>query len=197
MREPWHESWDQILELDDSPTYSIELIRRLVAEQPNHGPAWRRLGVMLGRVSRFDEAEAALRKALELAAPQNLVFALCDMGTLARRRGDRAAAELWFRKAIDDSPDDTHGYIYLGSMFARAGRLAEAEAIHRRATLCTSGCVDEAHLNLGFILRACGRYHEALQCIETALELDPEYEAAETARRDILRAIELRSAFPD
>ena len=46
-------------------------------------------------------------------------------------------------------------------------------------------CIDEAYLNLGLILRALGRYGEARQCFELALELDPEYQAAQDGIDDI------------
>ena len=117
----------------------------------------------------------------------------CVIGTLIGWRGDDTAAQQWFQKAIDEFPGDTQGYIYLGGLLARRGRLAEAEQTHRRGTLCISGCIHEAYLNLGYILRAQERYEEAAACFQHAIDLDPEYEDAQTAKADVERAIELRS----
>jgi tetratricopeptide (TPR) repeat protein len=49
--------------------------------------------------------------------------------------------------------------------------------------------VDEAHLNLGLVLRSRERYREALECFERALELSPDYESALIAMADIRKAI--------
>ena len=183
--------WDEVVRADDSRALQIELCKLFLRDYPDHGPTWSVYGRALASLSRFDEAEAAVRRAMELSRPQSLVFRLTDMGQLFRDKGDTAAAERWFRKAIDQEPDRTQGYIYLGAMLARLGRLAEAEEAHRRATLCPKGCVDEAYHNLGLVLRALERYDEALACFESALKIDPQYKAARLAKRDVQRALRL------
>jgi tetratricopeptide (TPR) repeat protein len=63
--------------------------------------------------------------------------------------------------------------------------LQDAAAVHRRATRCKEGCIDEAFLNLGFVLRALERYSEARKCFQRALEIDPKYKEAKEALADI------------
>jgi tetratricopeptide (TPR) repeat protein len=107
------------------------------------------------------------------------------MGRLFRESGDHSRAAEWFRRAIEAAPDDCIGHIGLGGLLARQGRLVEAEEVHRAGTRCTKGCVDEAFLNLGLLLRAQGRFTEAAGCFEEALRRDPNYRDAKRALRDV------------
>ena len=124
------------------------------------------------------------------------MFVYCAMGNLFREKGDDAAAERWYREAISHRPDDTQGYIYLGGFYARRGRLAEAEAVHRQGTLCKKGCIDEAYHNLGLVLRAQERFEEALACFQRAVEIDPQYKEARMAMRDVKRAAAMLRSPP-
>jgi tetratricopeptide (TPR) repeat protein len=144
----------------------------------------------------FDEAEHALKRGLELAPATKRFYLLADLGRVYQRRGDRAAAERFYRDAIAADPDDTHGYIYLGALMASGGRLDEAEATHRRATRCPRGSVDEAYLNLGHILRARARYEEAIACFREAVRLDPHYKLAKDAMKDCKQALQIVSNEP-
>lgn len=154
MDQTARDRWDEIKAADSSPALQIELLRRYVRDFPDSGAGWRWLGRALSNVSRFDEALRCLQKGLDLSSAESRAFALGYLGGHFRDRGEHANAEEWFRKAIEENPHDTQGYILLGAMFARLGRLAEAEQLHRQATTCKSGCIDEAFHNLGLVLRA-------------------------------------------
>jgi tetratricopeptide (TPR) repeat protein len=186
------ERWKEIEAAEAAPAYQIELLKAFVQDFPDHAAGWRRLGSELTELSRFDEALAALQRAQNLADPRYLVFVYCDMGQLFRHRGDDASAERWFRLAITHDPDDTHGYIYLGGMLARRGRLTDAEDLYRRAVRCGKGCTDEAWHNLGLVLRALERYIDALECFEQALMIDPQFKAARVAKRDVVKVLRMR-----
>lgn len=167
------------------------MLTTFVRDYPDQWYGFCLLGARLRDLSRFDEAERALRTAARLANARALPLVYYDTGDLFSRKGDHAAAEHWFREAIGQSPADAAGYVYLGAMFARCGRLAEAELVHRRGTLCTTGYVEEANYNLGLVLRALGRYAEAIACFDRALQIDPHYKLARVARRDVKRALAL------
>jgi hypothetical protein len=47
------------------------------------------------------------------------------------------------------------------------------------------GCIDEAWLNLGFVLRAQGRYFEALECFRRVLALEADDATAAAAVVDL------------
>ena len=71
--------------------------------------------------------------------------------------------------------------------------LSEAEHVHRKATICEKGCIDEAYHNLGLVLRGQGKLEEALQCFEKAIAIDPDYKEAKHALADVKAAIGYRS----
>jgi tetratricopeptide (TPR) repeat protein len=110
-------------------------------------------------------------------------------GHLYMERGDYGTAAEWYRRAIEAAPDDADGYTYLGGVLAKQGRLDEAEQVHRRGVRCREGCVDEAYLNLGLILRAREQFEEAAECFREAIRLDPDYRHAKKALRDAERCI--------
>jgi len=167
------------------------LARRYLADFPDHGPAWLWYGASLYAVARYTEALTALRRAARLCPPAKLHFVQWHFGHLYQQRGHFRRAEAWFRRAITSCPSDATSYIYLGGLLALEGRLPESEALHRQATLCEDGCIDEAFLNLGLVLRAQERYSEALLCFQRALELDPKYKPAKKELSDVAHVIEL------
>jgi len=183
------DQWRQIIEAWEMPATELVLLRDFLRTFPDSGPALMKYGMLLVDMSRLEEAETIHRKVLDISRGRMRVMSLINLGTLSVRKGELAAAGEWFRQAIDCDPNDTDGYVYLGGLLARIGRTAEAEAIHRRGTLCTHGCVDEAHLNLGLVLRAMERYPEALECFDRALQIDPHYAEARQAHRDVKRAL--------
>ena len=181
--------WKEVVSAEDSPALCLELLRRYVRDYAENAGAWSCLGLALMNLSQFEEAERALLRSIEMSSPAGHLSGFFNLGTLFREKGDDVSAESWFRKAIDHSPDNTQGYIGLGALFARRGRLAEAEELHRRASRCKTGCIDEAYHNLGLVLRGQGRYEEALRCFVEALKIDPQFKAARLAKRDVQHAI--------
>jgi tetratricopeptide (TPR) repeat protein len=175
----------------DLPALTVARAREFVAEHPGCGPAWKMLGTALIELARHREGEEALRRAIALCPADKLWIPLAEMGHMYKSRGDFRAAAAWYRKAIEARPDEASGHIHLGGVLAKAGRLHEAEAAHRAATLCKEGCRDEAFLNLGLVLRALERHDEAADCFEAALRIDPKYQAAKKALRDVLRTLQL------
>ena len=127
------------------------------------------LGQGLTGVTRYEEAELALKNAIEHARPDQLRIPYTEMGHLFKAAGDYHRAEAWYRRSVEAAPDVAGGHIYLGGILAWQGRLDEAEAAYRRATRCDSGCFEEAYLNLGFVLIARERFEEAAVCLEEAL----------------------------
>jgi tetratricopeptide (TPR) repeat protein len=156
---------------------------------PTYGPAWHRLGQALGAIAHYEEAQQALQKAIEHCPTEQLGLPYAAMGCLFRESGDYNRAAEWFHRAIEAAPDDCIGHIHLGGLLARQGRLVEAEEVHRAGTRCTDGCVEEAFLNLGLVLRARGRFTEAAECFEEALRRDPDYRDAKRALRDVTACI--------
>ncbi|HWE94483.1 MAG TPA: tetratricopeptide repeat protein [Tepidisphaeraceae bacterium] len=181
----------EIIDSKDSYALRFELSKRFANDYPDFDAGWRVYGNSLIDLARYDDAERALERAIELAKDDYRVHCFTAMGDLFRHKGITATSEHWYRKAIDVAPDDTQGYVMLGALLARRGRVVEAEAVHRRGTQCKRGCLDEAWHNLGLVLRALGRYEEAIECFEAALRIDPQYKVARVAKRDVMNAIRL------
>ena len=87
--------------------------------------------------------------------------------------GDRAQAELAYRRAIGAAPDYVDPYLNLGVMLCEAGRGDEAIALYLQAL---PHCPDESllHFNMGVALEDSGRIEEALSCYERSLKLAPD-----------------------
>ncbi len=120
---------------------------------------------------------------------------LSEWAELCDKRGDLAAGEAAYRELANLRPGETSSWIRLGACLATQGKLEEAEAIHRHATL-QSGDPDEGYLNLGYVLRAAGRLEEAVEAFESALKLCRDYPEASAALADVRAALELRRRDP-
>jgi tetratricopeptide (TPR) repeat protein len=118
---------------------ALEAILPLVAAKSADTRVWQQYGQALIGLKRLDEAEAALKRAVELA-PEDL-GALNRMGVyyLARRRA--ADAEPWFRKALG-LPGGTKDYWlweHLGDTLLAQGRTPEAVDAFRQAVGAAPG----------------------------------------------------------
>lgn len=174
------------------PALTVLEARRFLREYPDFGPAWLLLGIALIELARYEEAEQSLGKAIELAPSKKQCIPLWHMGHLFRNCGDYEQSAKWYRQAIEATPDDATGYIFLGAVLARQGRLHEAEEAYRTGAACREGCVDEAFYNLGNVLRARERFDGASECYREAIRLDPNYRIAKQALRDAQLCSKLR-----
>ena len=169
----------------DLPALTIELGRLYLAEMPDDPSALALVGQAYVAIARYEEGRAAYERALTHCAPERRSRLLALLGDLEQACANLAAAESFYRLAIKEAPNDASGYIYLGGMLAKVGRVSEAEPILQRATECLRGCLDEAYLNLGFVLRARGEYLRALEAFRESLRIDPEDQDSIDALRDM------------
>jgi tetratricopeptide (TPR) repeat protein len=185
--------FQHLQELSDGPcsALTVRYGRRFLADHPDHGLAWLLVGIALVELARYEEAEQAFAKALDLCPPEKRQVPLSHLGHLFLESGDYDQAAEWYRRAIEADPEDATYRIFLGAGLAKQGRFHEAEEVHRSATQCAEGCIDEAYLNLGLVLRSRERFAEAAECFREAIRLDPEYRAARRALRDVERCIKL------
>jgi tetratricopeptide (TPR) repeat protein len=179
--------YEQLLQLSDGPYAALTILhaRQYVADFPNNGPGWLVLGIALAETARYQEAEQALNQAIQRCQTEKQQIPLSQMGHRFRSAGDYDRAAVWYRKAIEADPNDATYRIFLGAVLARQGNLQAAEVEHRQATQCSEGCIDEAYLNLGLVLRAQDRFEEAAHCFRAAIRLDPNYREAAAALRDV------------
>jgi tetratricopeptide (TPR) repeat protein len=183
--------WERLRKADDANSTALTVLRarEFLSHYPDFGPAWLVLGQALRCLARYEEAQSALTRCLDLCPEEKRRLPLYEFGHLGKQCGDYEEAARWYRASIEADPNDASGYIFLGGILAKQGKLHEAEQIHRTGTQCREGCIDEAFLNLGLVLRAQERFEEAAECFCKAVELDPNYRDAKQALRDTERCI--------
>lgn len=174
------DSFYQIRLADDRNQIAVvvELCKKHLQKFPKHGPAWLRYGIALAAFARYADAEEAIRNALKFWPNERLSGPYGQLGHLAELRGDFKQAAIWYRKAVNQKPDDATYHIFLGSNAFKRGLLKQSEMCYRRALKCSEGCLEEAYFNLGGILLGKRKYAEAIECYEEALKIDPKYKIA-------------------
>jgi len=113
---------------------TVELAKSYLAEFPDHGFIWLYYADALRAMARYTEALSALRRARSLGPPTKRHLVYFRFGQVYQDQGSFRHAERWYRKAVEARPSDATYRIFLGGFLATAGRLEEAEAIHRTAT---------------------------------------------------------------
>jgi tetratricopeptide (TPR) repeat protein len=166
----------------NDPAAAISYLRGAVAAQPENPVALNTLGAALLSSGKAAESLGIFDRALRsnpryTNARFNLANALAE-----QQHWERAAAE--FRHVLAENPDDAACRLHLGEVLrlwgderVQAGRLEEAAA-HLRESLSFRQDDAALHSDLGTVLARLGRIREALPEFETALRLDPHFEAA-------------------
>jgi tetratricopeptide (TPR) repeat protein len=88
------------------------------------------LGLSYRNLGRFDEAKTYFQQGLSLD-PHNSTC-LFNLGFIAERQGDAAAAERYFQQTLQYNPQDADALLELANLRTAAKRLPEAEDLLRR-----------------------------------------------------------------
>jgi tetratricopeptide (TPR) repeat protein len=167
---------------EDREAAAVELLHAYLKHRPGDGYMWFRFGNALRLIGLVHEAEHALLTALETAESKHSGWILRELALVQTHSGRLAEAEQSFAQACNDPEVAAHGatWILRGANLASATQLQAAEDCHRRALTFHDENVDrdEAYLNLGYVLRAQGRYAEAAEAFQHALEITPDYPLA-------------------
>ena len=160
---------------DDRMDAAIEVLQQLTKSAPDRVQVWAALGDTLRRNERFAEAVEAYDTAVGLVkapGPQHWVLfyarAICN-----ERLEDWGKAEPDFRKALSLSPDQPQVLNYLGySYLEMNSNLDEALAMIASAAKAQpdNGAISDS---LGWAYYRLGRYPEAEQEMERAIQLEP------------------------
>ena len=183
--------YDRLYAMSDEnvPAFTVLEARRFLDKFPDDLGAWALLGMTLTDMARFDEAELALTKALELCPSGFEAPLYVEVGQLWEARSDYARAAEFYLKADELQPGDNTWRIYLGALDAKLGNFESAESHYRKALSYEDGQFDEAYFNLGLIYRAQERFAEAAECFREAIRLDPEYKIAKDALLDVEKCL--------
>ncbi len=159
-----------------------ELLGPYLERRPDEDYAWFLFGDSLRVLGLTDEAERALLKAVELAPGPDWVLQL-TLAHLYKDAGNHVEAERWFELAAEDEAAAEQAWFWIlrGSNLSSHGQFKQSEKCFRQAIALGDDNRDEALLNLGYVLRAQGRYLEAKRQFRQALDLNPDYSLAEKA----------------
>jgi len=164
-------------ELSEGEIKTAESALRTLAREPGFElQGWTGLGLFLQqRLWRFDEAEEAIRRAIE-AAPQSAYSWNC-LGLLLKESPKRYdEAEGAFRRSVELDPKAAWTWNSLGIFLQnQVQRYDEAEQAYRRATELDPQFA-QAWNSLGLLLRGpLKRYGEAERAFRHSIELDPQF----------------------
>lgn len=183
-----------IISASDARWYvtTVGLTEKFLVTHPDSQRAWLDLGHALGQLARYDAAEHAFQRALELAGegPQDVIFG--EFGNLFRAKGDFESAMRWYRKQIDADPSDATGYLFLGNVMMKRGEFEAAEAILMEGLTCSQGCLEEVNYSIGLLKRSLGELQEASRYFSMALGMDDKFVAAKIALKDVKTALSQR-----
>jgi len=188
------ELWARIVRAwhGDTPGCHLELASRYTRKYPDNVAGWVALADVLARFALYEEASQALRRAHRLMPLQERSKIYIQWGHFYNKKCDLKQAERWYRRALRSRPT-TETLIFLGAILAKQGRFLAAKRCHCAAIRLATDPPDEAYYNLGLILRAERKYHQALECFERAIKIHPKYLIAKHARKDVLKAVKLRN----
>jgi tetratricopeptide (TPR) repeat protein len=110
---------------------AIDAQRSLVAEHPQDAADYNDLGNLLVLAGQTADAEAAYRKAIELAP--DTTPAHFNLGLLLEQRGAAKEALKELRKAVQIKPDNAWACYQIGTLYEARGEDAQAVAWYSRA----------------------------------------------------------------
>jgi len=170
------------------------VVSKLLRELDPKIPFWTgSFGIALFRIGRNSEALPYLLQVYpETAAEPYLIEVRLARAYEAMGRFEEA--DVWYRKAINSSPDTTVVWVNYGIFLAQRERLNEAHDILQQG-LQAKGDVDEVYLNLGMCKRTLGDLDGAQRCFSSAIAITPNYPEAVCELEGVTMAIRIRDEF--
>jgi tetratricopeptide (TPR) repeat protein len=139
-----------------------------VVGRSHHGDLLLKYAAIAARAGDSAWREYLVRRAL--AANPKSLDVLLDMASLLQTSGRATEALDYLQRAEQVAPGDHHVLVEQGRSLSDLGRLDEAETVLRRAVRVRDAA---AEYNLGTVLDRQGRWDEARQHYERALDIDP------------------------
>jgi tetratricopeptide (TPR) repeat protein len=181
-----HLAHGQLLERQGSFQQAADQYRRVLELTPDSVTARNRLGVTLNKLGRH--AEATEQFQIALTREPNSVYLQNNLGFSLYLEQRFEEAHQAFERCLVLSPGFARARMNNGLALAQLGRFDEALA---EFTLATTEA--DAHYNLALIQVEAGRYVEAAGELETALRLNPQFEAARQQLRNVARLAALEA----
>lgn len=173
------------------PELAEPLFRKLTEVEPSFN-SWAALAGFLARENRDEEAEAAYRKAQELADEEQVSISHRVLASFyyARERFDEAESVL--QAALDKRPGDLDLIYVLARFYAARGESDRADAMIEEATRAQPDDV-RPYLVLSAYRGRQNDLPGALAAAEQALDVDPESRPAKLRKAELLLDIGYRN----
>ncbi len=158
----------------NKPEEGERALRQSIAINSHEHWPWELLGLVLQNVKKYDDAEQAYRKAIDL--DPNCSNSWGELGQLLGKEfGQYEEAEKSLRKAIEIDPKVDWWHYQLGRVFLKIEKYKEAESAFRKAIDLEPKNV-LAWSYLGQVLyRKLGQLDESEKAYRKAVEIDPDY----------------------
>ncbi len=150
---------------------AIELLKKVVADDPKHKSAWMDLGRAYMVLRQSDKAVEAFKKQAELNPYDEYAFSSIGWAYTADRKYDQAAEA--FQKAIEINPLSLYAHAALGSMYQESHAYDKAVPELEKAVSLKSDdaslqiSLGDAYLNLGQDDKALAAFDKAVQISAT------------------------------
>ena len=159
---------------------AIDEFRAILEVDPEHALAYAGMGDALFRMRRYEDALAALARALSLQPDLPMAGALYRlMGRCEQELGRPDAALPHYERALLLDPDDARAIDLLARLQFVRERYLEAFDLYRTLVEIDPAAA-QTHANLGATLYHLGRVEDAIRSFEHALSLDPTLESVRT-----------------
>ncbi len=143
--------------------------REVVKRDPGNVTAWRQLAEACSKTRRFKEAAQAFARVYELS--HDIQFKE-KQGQALLSNGDTDGAKKIFESAVLEDPTNHGSLFYLGNIYRQQGNIDKASRYYEAAIKIKQAMV-EAYINLASIRYSQGRYQDAVDLLEKALEEVP------------------------
>jgi tetratricopeptide (TPR) repeat protein len=124
---------------------------------------------------KFIEAEASLKKAIELNPKNNNAYV--ELGRLYRLQDKLPQAENVFKKAIEINPKNDRAFVELGWIYSDQGKPSQSDDSFMKA-LAVNPENDFNQVTMGGVYRRHGKFLQAEDAYKKAIELNPANEFA-------------------
>jgi Flp pilus assembly protein TadD len=148
---------------------AVEEYRASLALDPEHPDTHLNLGLTLAERGENEEAERALRRAIELA-PKD-AYPRHELAALQMDAGDYRAAIAQLKEVVRLEPESFEAHLDLGICFAQKGFYAESERAYAKARALKADDI-LLHYNTAALYALWGRPSQALVALRAALEMD-------------------------
>jgi tetratricopeptide (TPR) repeat protein/nucleoside phosphorylase len=165
-----HTNLGRALAIQERYAEAAEAYERAVGISPDDGASLCLLAVLYAELGRNDEAEERLTAATRLKPNDPDTHEHLGRFLATREQHDRAIAAL--QRAIEIEESGAR-YYFLGGVFGAGERWSEAESAFRRALSLTPEHPG-LRRNLAVVVLKQGRIDEAVELLETELQLEPD-----------------------